>query len=238
MNDRLSRFAVILSASKQLCEVKIETTLTPRWDYIFTPSMGRLLTSLPSNVMSLTLDTHASRFLNREDGSEPVHICAIISQRLQDFRTVRIRMRSICPSILKTSINSPNATSRLKTLVIRLYFPDHMGPHDDIHDGRHPDFNAKSCYPGEELLYNQMVSAGLQLAATGPSMTGLRISYRQPWKNAIAVADCKEGRLFLHPYKDSTVVEVPWEDSVELRANWAVSLAMFSTGTNSWRTRG
>ena len=29
LNDRLSRFAEILSASKQLCEVKIETTLTP-----------------------------------------------------------------------------------------------------------------------------------------------------------------------------------------------------------------
>ena len=218
LNDRLSRFAELLSAYKELCEVKIETTLTPRWDYVFTPSMGRLLTSLPSNVTSLTLDTHASRFLSREDGSEPVHICAIISQRLQDFRTVRIRMRSICPSLLKTSINSPNTTSRLKTLVIRLYFPDQMGPHDDVHDSNYPDFNAKLCYPGEQESHYHMVFAGLKLAETSPSITGLRISHRQLGNNTILVVDCKERRLFAHPYKDSRVVEGPWEDSVELQA--------------------
>ena len=221
LNDSLSRFAEIISASQELCEVKIETTLTPRWDFIFTPSMERLLTSLPSNVTSLTLDTHASEFLNREDGSEPVHICAILSQRLQGFQTVRIRMRCICPSILETSINSPDPTSRLRTLVIRLYLPDHMGPHDDVHTGRHPDFNARSCYPDEKLLYREMVSAGLALAEARPSMTGLRISFRRHGKDVITVADCKEGQLFSHPYsfgyKDGTVVEGPWEDTVRLR---------------------
>ena len=169
-------------------------------------------------------------------GQNPVQICVIIPQRLQGFRTVRIRMRSICPSILKTSINSPSTTSRLRILVIRLYFPDHMGPHDDIHDGRHPDSNAKSCYPEEEQLYSQMVLAGLQSAETSPSMTVLRISYRQLQKNVIVVTDCKEGRLFIYPYsndyKDSTVVEGPWEESVELRANWATSLNMLPIGNN------
>ncbi len=220
LNDRLSRFAEILPASKELCEVKIETTLTPRWDYIFTPSMGKLLTSLPLNVTNLTLDTHASHFLTPEDGSEPVHICAIISQRLQGFQTVRIRMRSICPSILKRATNSPNTTSRLKTLVIRLYLPDHMRPYDGIHDGHHPDFNAKSCYPGERPLYKEMVLAGLQLAETSPSMTGLQISYYPPWGEMISVADCKRGGVFSCPYiircKDGTVVEGPWEDSMDL----------------------
>ena len=221
LNDRLSCFAEILPASKELCEVKIETTLTPRWDYIFTPSMGRLLTSLPSTVTSLTLDTHASQYLNREDGSEPVHICAIVSQRLQDFETVRIRMRSICPSILKTAIDSPNATSRLRTLVIRLYLPDHMCSHDDDNYGLRPDFTAKLCYPGEKSLYRQMVLAGLQLADTSPLMTALRMSFRLNETNEIMVADCKRDGLFSHPsridYEDGAVVEGPWEDSMWLK---------------------
>ena len=81
LNESLFRFAEILPAFKKLREVKIETTLTPRWDYIFASSMGRLLTSLPSNVTTLTLDTHACQF-----ASEPVHICPIISQRSTTFR--------------------------------------------------------------------------------------------------------------------------------------------------------
>ena len=221
LNDRLSCFAEILLASKELCEVKIETTLTPRWDYIFTSSMGRLLTSLPSTVTSLTLDTHASHFLNRADGSEPVHICAMISQRLQDFQTIRIRMRSICPSILKTAIDSSNATSRLRTLVIRLYLPDHMCSHDDDNYGLRPDFTAKLCYPGEKSLYRQMILAGLQLADTSPLMTVLRMSFRLDETNEIVVADCKRDGLFSHPsrndYKDGAVVEGPWEDSMCLQ---------------------
>ena len=220
LNDRLFRFAEILSAFKELREIKIETTLTPRWDYIFAPSMGKLLTHLPSNVTTLTLDTHASRFLTLEDGSEPVHICAIISQRIDHFQTVRIRMRSVCPSILEMPINSPNTISRLKTLVIRLYLPDHMGPFDDTHNGRHPDFNAVSCCPGEKLLYREMILAGLQLAKARPSMTGVRISYKHLEKDMLVVADCKEEAAFYHPhstdYEDGALVEGPWEDSLEL----------------------
>ena len=233
LNDRLSHFAEILSASKELCEFKIETTPTPRWDYIFTPPVGRLLTSLPVNVTTLTLDTHAVHFLTREDGAEPVHICAIISQRLQSFQTVKIRMRSICPCILKTPIDSPSTTSKLKTLVIRLYLPDYMSPSDDI-DYRHgPDFHAKSCCPGEKPLYEEMVLAGFQLAEASPSTTALRIAYKVRWTSLILVADCKQGEVLRSNWRDhhdGTLIERPWEDSMDLVSTGDVSPGHLALG--------
>ena len=208
MNEKLSRFAEILSASKELREVKIETTLTPRWNFIVTASMGRLLTSLPLNSTTLTLDTHACHFKLRH-----VHMCAIISQRLDSFQTVRIRMRSICPSILETCINSPNTASRLRTLVIRLYLPDHTRM-------CHSAFNAKSCYPSEKRICREMTLAGLELAKARPSMTGVRIAFRRHGPKSIVVADCKMEAAFWYSesinYKDGALVEGPWEDSVEL----------------------
>ena len=215
LNESLFRFAELLPAFKKLREVKIETTLTPRWDYIFAASMGRLLTSLPSNVTNLTLDTHACRF-----ESEPLHICAIVSQRLLSFQTVKIRMRSICPSILETCINSPDSTSRLMNLVIRLYLPNDGGP-VDIPYNRRSNFDAKSCYPGRTQFYREMVLAGHQLAKARPSMTGVRIAFRRHGPDSIVVADCKE-EVAYYPLdsignKDGTLVEGPWEDGVELR---------------------
>lgn len=215
LNDRLFRFAETLSAFKELREVKIEATLTPRWRYINAALMGRLLTSLPSNVKTLTLDTHACHFT-----SELVHLCDIISQRLHNFETVRIRMRSICPAILEPCINSPNTTSRLTTLVIRLYLPDYVGP-GDIRYGEYSDFQARPCYPGEPVLFKDMVLAGFQLTNARPSMTGVRVSFRPHGQNPIVVADCKEEVAFYHPetinYKDGALVEGPWEDSLELQ---------------------
>lgn len=215
LNESLFRFAEILSASKKLREVKIETTLTPRWDYIFASSMGRILTSLPSTVRTLTLDTHACQF-----ASEPLHICAILSQCLLNFQTVRIRMRSICPSILEQCINSPDSTSRLMNLVIRLCLPDNGGPVDTQNDRHY--IEVKSCYPQwKTSLSMEMVLAGYQLAKARPSMTGVRISLRRGGSRTIVVADCKKEAAFYPPpsinYDDGTLVEGPWEDSVELQ---------------------
>ena len=217
LNERVSRFAELLPGFEKLSEIKIETTLTPRWNYMFAASMGRLLTSLPSNVTTLTLDTHACQFT-----SEPLHICAILSQRLLSFQTVRIRMGSICPSILEKCINSPDSTSRLMNLVIRLYLPNPWGA-VDIHYDRHSSiFDAKSCYSVRKpLFYKEMVLAGHQLAKARPSMTGVRIAFRPHGSESIVVADCKEEAGF-HPvdriiYKDGTLVEGPWEDSMELQ---------------------
>ena len=94
LNERVSRFAQLLSAFEKLSEVKIETTLTPRWNYIFAASMGRLLTSLPSNVTTLTLDTHACQFT-----SEPLHICAILSQCLDPHFSDRQDSHAIYTSL-------------------------------------------------------------------------------------------------------------------------------------------
>ena len=100
LNESLFRFAELLPAFKEPREVKIDTTLTPRWYYISAASMGRLLTSLPSNVTSLTLDTHAC-----QSESEPLHICAIVSQRLLSFQTVRFACDlSVPPSSKRASI--------------------------------------------------------------------------------------------------------------------------------------
>ena len=214
LNESLFRFAEILSASKKLREVKIETTLSPRWDYIFAASMGRILTSLPSTVRTLTLDTHACQF-----ASEPLHICAILSQRLLSFQTVRIRMRSICPSILEKCTNSPDSTSRLMNLVIRLYLPNNGEPVNIRYDRRFID--AESCYPQENRLCREMLLAGLQLAKARPSMTGVRIAFGRPGPEPIVIADCKEEAAFFPVdgiiYKDGTLVEGPWEDSMELK---------------------
>ena len=126
----------------------------------------------------------------------------------------------MCPSIFETAINSPNSTSRLLNLVIRLHLPDNGKP-VDVQYGSRYIFDAKSCYPGGKRLNQEMVLAGLQLAKARPSMTGVRISFRRGGQHSIVVADCKEEAAF-YPmdrfiYKDGTLVEGPWEDSVKLQ---------------------
>ena len=98
-------------------------------------------------------------------------------------------MRSICPSILEKRINSPDSTSRLKNLVIRLYLPDNEGPVDTQDDRRYIEVTS-CCYPRGGMLGSEMVLAGYQLAKARPSMTGVRVSFRRGGPRSIVVAGC------------------------------------------------
>ena len=216
LNEKLSLFTEILPASENLRQVKIETTLTPRWNYLFSSSLGMLFARLPLNVSSLTVDTSASDFIDRDDGSAPLHVCALLSQRLQSFQHVRIRMRTICPCIFPTSTGLPgNAGSRLQSLFIRLYLPDHLRKYDDTRQNHNPEFHAKSCFPKGRPLYQEMVSAGVQSTKMILSMTALQISYRHSQHRVIFVADCNKKRILSRNYapdEDGAVDQEPWDD--------------------------
>ena len=216
MNDRLARFAEILPGCHILDVLSIETTLTPRWDYVFASSVGKLLSSLPSTLTTLTLDTSASDLISGDDSIKPLHACPITSQRLQSFQTVRLRMRCMCPYVFNKPSGSPS--SRLQTLVIRLNLADHMTVfHGNTRRCRFKEFHAKSCTPAETPLYQETISAGTQLAKTTPSITKTRISYRDLYSLSVRVADYVRGRISKrfgsdHDADNMTGVEdSPWE---------------------------
>ena len=229
MNDRLARFAEILPGCHILDELSVETTLTPRWDYVFASSVGKLLSSLLSTLTTLTLDTSASDLISGNDGIKPLHVCPIISQRLQSFQTVRLRMRCMCPCVFNKPSGSPS--SRLQTLVIRLNLPDHMTVfHRNTRRRRFKEFHAKSCTPAEMPLYQEIISAGTQLAKTTPSITKIRISYRDLYSLSIRVADYVRGRILKrfssdHDADNMTGVEDgPWEDQADLQDDGPLQL--------------
>ena len=79
MNDNLDHFVEFLLGSHKLNDFSIETTLSPRWDYISASSMKRLMSSLPSTLKTFTLDTHASEFFSDKDDMQSLHLCPLIS---------------------------------------------------------------------------------------------------------------------------------------------------------------
>ena len=71
----------------------------PRWNYLDFGTAVTLLSAIPNQVASLTLDLNGVELPTLWAGSGETHLCAILAPRLHDFETVRLRLRHICPSI-------------------------------------------------------------------------------------------------------------------------------------------
>ena len=183
INRKLVDMAAILSGCQSLEEFSLEASSEkrgrkgPRWDYLQDSTMHSLISSLPLCLNNLTLDMCGSRIITPEHGRNPIHLCPLIAERLRDFQNVRLRLRCICPEVLDTSLLTPTAKSRLKTLVIKLSLPCFPDTYDE-RNKYNTGYDVEPCSVTRIPLYKTMFAAGADYASRFPGVSMLRISHR------------------------------------------------------------
>ncbi|KAI1740918.1 hypothetical protein F4680DRAFT_418108 [Xylaria scruposa] len=107
LNDDLAQLAVIAQQSRRLRTLRIQARSSPSPedainnsnDYLSLPTIRGLLSV--ENLSVLVLDLPID-FLNSSEAQERgLHICPAIGALLRTLQTLHIRMRSICPDVLK-----------------------------------------------------------------------------------------------------------------------------------------
>ena len=229
VNKKLVELAAMLPDIKNLDEFSFEAASEddgeqgPRWDYLHDSTVCSLLSSLPPFLNKLTIDMCGSRAITRDRGSDPVHLCPLLGDRLRDLQDVRLRLRCICPQVFPTSSTNSSTEPRLKTLVIKLclpYFPDAI----DENYNRVDMFNARPCDVRAVPLCERMIAAGVESTKNLPGLSMMRISFHNNVKNNISlyVADCVRKRcmfegsgVFCH--EDDGSQWDAWENSESLQ---------------------
>jgi hypothetical protein len=132
LTENLEFLAVITSASPKLRFLSIKATTEPsyscpgppRQDYVYLSTIRSFLSA--SNLSKLDLDLCGSRLISfRSDpheGSQLPHICPLIATHLTNLQSLRLRMREICPDVLK--IQTTSTKLRLKKVIICLSLAD------------------------------------------------------------------------------------------------------------------
>ena len=94
-----------------------EVTPEPRWDYVHDVTLGKIITGLPNNLTAITLDTCGTEVVPASD--HPIHLCPLIAQHAGRIKTVRLRMRCICPVVFNMAIEK----LAMEHLTIKLSLP-------------------------------------------------------------------------------------------------------------------
>ncbi|GIZ38942.1 hypothetical protein CKM354_000233900 [Cercospora kikuchii] len=161
------------------------------WDYIYVPTISRLLQNLPitHSLRTLVLDTAGSRLLG-ENGQ--THLCTEIAQVLPYIENVRLRMISVCPAIFEVPGHARRGRIALRTLILKLHLPDAF-EHTDRRKAEPCQFHANLDHT--DALHSRIMDAAPMLLdrlselrghkrsdspITQPNhgMTGFAISYR------------------------------------------------------------
>ena len=124
LDKDLVRLAAMIKHSPKLRILRIQAASErsaiqrPRPDYLFLPTIHVFLSS--TNLTSLELDLSGTQLLPRPDQehSEGLHMCTRIAALLTTLRRLRLRLRTICPDVLKPTQHSTKL--RLSELLINL----------------------------------------------------------------------------------------------------------------------
>ncbi|KAI1370080.1 hypothetical protein F4677DRAFT_399164 [Hypoxylon crocopeplum] len=122
LNDDLAQLAIVAQQSHRLRTLRIRAWSSPSpepldspEDYLPLHTMQALLSV--ENLSLLVLDLSGG-FLNSSEQGNGRHICPAIGALLGTLRTLHLRMRSICPDVLKPQ--DPNDSLHLSVVVINL----------------------------------------------------------------------------------------------------------------------
>ncbi|KAH7019870.1 hypothetical protein EDB80DRAFT_701705 [Ilyonectria destructans] len=123
LDNDLAQLAIIAQQSRRLRILRIRAWSSPSpepvdspEDYLSLPTMKALLSV--KNLSVLVLDLSASFLVSPREQGNSGHICPAIGALLCTLRTLHVRMRSICPDVLKP--RDPNENLRLSVAVINL----------------------------------------------------------------------------------------------------------------------
>ena len=114
--DKLATFTTL---EEFMFEASSEQELTPepRWDYVHDVTLGKIIAGLPNHLTALTLDTCGTEVVPASD--HPIHVCPLIAQHAGKIKTVRLRMRCICPVVFNMAIEK----LAMESLIIKLCLP-------------------------------------------------------------------------------------------------------------------
>ncbi|KAI0974988.1 hypothetical protein F4678DRAFT_358763 [Xylaria arbuscula] len=123
LGNDLARLAVIVQQSRRLHTLRIRARNSPSpeilespVDYLSLPTMRSFLRL--DNLSNLVLDLNTNLLNSPSDSRKDLHICPAIGALLGALRTLRLRMRSICPDVLIPG--DPNDNLNLQVVVINL----------------------------------------------------------------------------------------------------------------------
>lgn len=151
-----------------------KTPLASYTNYLGQGGSMNLLEILPFSVLSdLTIDTSGSEIKARE------HICPQIAARIPSLRSVRLRMRCICPQVLDFDHNS-----KIESIIINL----------SLKESCLLAFSRHCTAPTSAYgLNDAMVAAATNIATSLPSIKMLRIlCHKHPYLEMVST-DCISG---------------------------------------------
>ena len=163
--------------------------LAPRQEYLSTWSPAGLIDNLPtSKLTELVIDTCGSEI------ADNIHVCPHAVRQIPRLRSVRIRMRRICPEILDIdqTTEDPTKSSNIESLIFNLSLiePDRLSAGFSHH-----------CTEGRRgwELFDDMVTAGSEAAKRLPSIKVLRVLCHKHPSQEIVVRDCITGTKTILP---------------------------------------
>ncbi|KAF5550149.1 hypothetical protein FPHYL_9471 [Fusarium phyllophilum] len=121
LNDDLAHLAIVVQKSHRLRELRISTCgsllsnpLSSPEDYLSLSTMRAFLSV--ENLSVLVLDLPGTSLDSSGERGDECHICPSIAALLPTLRTLHLRMRTICPDVLK--VQDPSSTWKLGTVII------------------------------------------------------------------------------------------------------------------------
>lgn len=212
--DRLASFTSLEQFMFEASSER-EKTAGPRWDYISDATLAKLIARLPDCLTTLTLDTSGTEIVPAS--GRPLHLCPLIAEHLGRVRTVRLRMRCICPVVF----NMKGGQLNLESLTIKMSLPM-FGDYDD----GITYFDAKRCFSKRPTAASEHVKAmclAAKVLALRHSFERLRISFRDPHRSGIDLLtwDGVTDQFMTDPsenfsYEDDGCTWNPWEESSNL----------------------
>ena len=218
INTRLMDLFDQLANSPSLRSLSIEVRTDSEYlgDPMCPPTLAKMLRSLPPGLRLVHLDLCSSNPVAYE--RDHLHICPILGNRLGDLECVRLRMRFICPEVIRHSA----VRGHLQKLIIKL-----NQPLDSDYDSVNFDYDAQVCpshsteWDTKDLL-KQMILEGVA-KGTDLAKDMFRISFRDPRGSGINVGliDCISNQLLFDPseifcYEDEGSEWDYWEESDSL----------------------
>lgn len=215
--DRLASFTSLEQFMFEASSER-EETVGPRWDYISDVTLGKLIARLPDCLTTLTLDTCGTEIV--PGSGHPLHLCPLIAENLGRVRTVRLRMRCICPIVF----NMTSGYLNLESLTIKMSLPmfgDYIGGD--------ADFDTKKCFSQGKTVASEHIKTMCQAArvlARCHSFERLWISFRKPYHSytTLLAWDGVTDQLMEDPsenfcYEDDGCTWNPWEESSDLQVS-------------------
>lgn len=222
INTKLVELADRLASCTSLMELLFEASSEqeasagPRWDYVYDVSLAKIINGLPDNLTALTFDTCGTDIVPASE--DPIHLCPLIAQHVGRVRTVRLRMRSVCPVIF----NMANSLLAVESLIIRLSLPK-FGDYS----GGDNYFDAKRCFSKENTVarnHINLMCAAARVLARRHEFKMLRISFRDPQNPRVCLVawDGITNQYLYEPpelyaYDDEGRAWKGWEDSETLQ---------------------